>query len=173
MKRRSAQFEARWNEWFKSYHRAIHGYLFSLTQSVHLADDLTQETFLRVWERFDSYEERGSAKAFLFRVATHCLKDWFRRHSETLCDEETWNALMNRETGELPDDLAEKSEEAQRLHETMRLLSPVQRQILTMRFFGQLKFQEIAESLEMPLNTVLSHARRGLIALKEKFGMNP
>ncbi|MBQ9456720.1 MAG: RNA polymerase sigma factor [Thermoguttaceae bacterium] len=173
MKRRSAKFEARWNEWFKTYHRAIHGYLYSLTQSVHLADDLTQETFLRVWERYDSYEERGSAKAFLFRVATHCLKDWFRRHSETLCDEETWNIMLEQESDELPDQMAEKSEEAKILHEIMKFLTPAQRQVLTMHFFGQLKFQEIAESLEMPLNTVLSHARRGMIVLKEKFGANP
>jgi len=171
MKRRSAQDETRWNEWFTAYHRIIHGYLFSLTQNVHLADDLTQETFLRVWERPDSYEERGSAKAFLFRVATHCLKDWFRRRSETLCDEETWKAL-EREAGETPDQTVERSEEAARLRETMKLLTPAQKQILTMRFFGQLKFQEISEVLEMPLNTVLSHARRGLLALKEKMETN-
>jgi len=50
----------------------------------------------------------------------------------------------------------------------MAWLSESQRQILTMRYFGQLKFSEIAGVLEMPLNTVLSHAHRGLTLLRER-----
>lgn len=170
MKGNAEQLEKRWQEWFETYHQTIHGYLFTLTRNAHLADDLAQETFIKAWEKRSSYEERGAAKAFLFQIATHCLKDFFRRKHETLCDEETW-AVMERESGlPAPDDRLERSEEIQRLHLTMKRLSATQQQILTLRYFSQLKFSEIAEILEMPINTVLSHAHRGLAALRADLG---
>jgi DNA-directed RNA polymerase specialized sigma24 family protein len=48
----------------------------------------------------------------------------------------------------------------------MQTLSEPQRRTLLLRYYGQLEFHEIGTLLEMPLNTVLSHARRGLAALR-------
>lgn len=162
----------RWNEWFVLYHKAVHGYLFALTQNVHLTDDLTQETFTKAWEFRENYEERGTPQAFLFRIASHCLKDFFRKRQETLYDEETWSVIDPASQQPSPDEQFELSEESVRLRETMKKLSPVQRDILSLRYFSELKFSEIAEVLEIPLNTVLSHAHRGLAALREKMGAN-
>lgn len=172
MKEKPAQFEKLWREWFESYHRIIHGYLFTLTQNRHLADDLTQETFARAWEKRALYEERGTGKAFLFRIAVHCLRDFYRKRYEILCDEEDWAVLEREDTCPSPDWEAERTEEVLRLRVAMNRLKPIQRQILTLRFFSQLRFSEIAEALEMPTNTVLSHARRGMEALKEIMGAN-
>lgn len=160
----------RWNEWFVSYHKIIHGYLFALTQNPHLADDITQETFIKAWEFRKSYEERGTPQAFLFRIASRSLNDFYRKRGETLCDEETWAALDCSSNQPLPEEKMELSEEIRRLREMMKRLSPVQQQILSLRYFSQMKFAEIADILEIPLNTVLSHARRALTALREKMG---
>lgn len=169
MKWKSGRHEIREDEWFEKYHSMIHGYLFSQTQNIHLADDLAQETFVRAWERRDEYQERGLAKAFLFQIATRCLKDHFRRKRETLCDDRTWTRL-ERISGEPgPEELSAASDEIRLLRRTMDRLSDAQRQILSMRYFGQLKFSEIAAILETPLNTVLSHAHRGLAVLREIF----
>ncbi|MDO4628601.1 MAG: RNA polymerase sigma factor [Planctomycetia bacterium] len=170
MRGNPAQFEKRWREWFEAYHRIIHGYLFTLTQNRHLADDLTQETFVRAWEKRALYEERGTGKAFLFRIAVHCLRDFYRKRHEVLCDEEDWAVLEREDACPTPDWEAERTEDILRLRAAMSRLKPAQRQILTLRFFSQLRFSEIAEVLEMPINTVLSHARRGIEALKEIMG---
>ncbi len=158
------------NEWFEKYHLMIHGYLFSQTQNTHLADDLSQETFVRAWERRADYQERGRVKAYLFQIAARCLKDYYRRKREELCDDRTWTRLERISPEPGPEELSAVSEEILLLRKTMDGLSESQRQILSMRYFGQLKFTEIAEILEIPINTVLSHARRGLAALREIFG---
>lgn len=157
-------------EWFDEHHRIIHGYLYALTRDLHLADDLTQETFMKAWECRDRYEERGVAKAFLFQIASRSLKDHYRRKQEVLCDEEAWS-VWERETGEPgPDESLETAEEIARMHRVMARLSRGQQEVLSLRYFSQLSFSEIAGILGMPLNTVLSHARRGLAALRENLG---
>lgn len=155
--------------WFEGHHRIIHGYLYALTKDRHLADDLTQETFMKAWEYRERYEERGVSKAFLFQIASRSLKDHYRRKHEVLCGEEAWSA-WEREAGEPgPEESAETAEEIARMHRVMARLSRAQQEVLSLRYFSQLTFSEIARILEMPLNTVLSHARRGLAALKENF----
>lgn len=156
-------------EWFGEFHRMIHAYLFALTQNCHLADDLTQETFAKAWANRASYEEKGNAKAFLFQIAVRCLKDHFRKKKETLCGEETWAAMERISQEPTPPESLELKEEIRRLRSTMARLSRVQQEVLTLRYFSQLKFSEIAEILEMPLNTILSHAHRGLAELKANF----
>ena len=56
-----------------------------------------------------------------------------------------------------------------RLQAVMLRLSPAQQRVLSLRYFSQMGFSEIAETLDVPLNTVLSHAYRGLSALKKYF----
>ena len=168
MKWKSGQLEALENEWFEKYHPIIHGYLFAQTQNIHLADDLAQETFVKAWENRSVYQEKGQAKAFLFQIATRCLKDFYRKKREVLCDETAWTRLEKVSGEPGPEEMMTVSEEVWQLRRTMAWLSESQRQILTMRYFGQLKFSEIARVLEMPLNTVLSHAHRGLTLLRER-----
>jgi RNA polymerase sigma-70 factor (ECF subfamily) len=65
-----------------------------------------------------------------------------------------------------PADDALRSEAAQQLHVALTGLSPLQRRVLLLRYFGQLTFEEIAGTIECPLNTTLSHCRRGLDKLR-------
>ena len=166
----AGHFEFFGAEWFEEHHRIIHGYLFALTRDRHLADDLTQETFMKAWESRDRYEERGVAKAFLFQIASRCLKDFYRRKQEVLCGEEAWSVWERESVEPGPDESLETAEEIARMHRVMARLSRGQQEVLSLRYFSQLSFSEIAGILEMPLNTVLSHARRGLAALRENLG---
>ena len=68
-------------------------------------------------------------------------------------------------TPEPPDTVA-RAEAADRLREALDRLSAAQRRVLLLRYFGQMSFAEIAEAVGCPLNTALSHCRRGLLALR-------
>jgi RNA polymerase sigma-70 factor (ECF subfamily) len=57
--------------------------------------------------------------------------------------------------------------QAEQLAAAMEGLSPPQRRVLLLRYHGQMSFSEIAETINCPLNTALSHCRRGLLALRE------
>ncbi|MDO4574573.1 MAG: RNA polymerase sigma factor [Planctomycetia bacterium] len=158
--------------WVAEYRRPIFGYLLSLVRDGSLADDLTQETFFKAWKHRARYQEQGTARAYLFRIADRTLLDYRRKKKENVYDDAAWECFSdeNPDPSPPPGEKLQLREEIRRLRETMGYLTEPQRRVLSLRYFSQLKFSEIAEVLELPLNTVLSHARRGLLELKGRMG---
>ena len=136
----------------------------------HLADDLTQETFIKAWKNREKYVDCGTPRAWLIRIADRCFLDFVRKKSEDLCDEDAWETLIPTDALPQPGVEIEQREEIVRLSRAMNRLSAVQRRALTLRFFGEMKFSEIADIMQIPLNTVLSHVRRGLMELRDFMG---
>ena len=96
--------------------------------------------------------------------------DYFRKHRrEVTLDAEVWQDMGVPDSAQLPSVYAESQEEIARLHFAMKDLSVSQQRVLSLRYFSQVSFAEIAEILQIPLNTVLSHAYRGLSSLKKRF----
>lgn len=157
-------------QWVAQYRRPILGYLLSLTHDADLAEDLAQETFCRAWTNRDQYTEQGSPQAYLFRIADHLLVDYYRRKREGTIDEAVWSTLEHPVV-RTPHEHLELQEDIQRLRELMQELTPIQARVLSLRYYSQLKFVEIAELIDCPLNTVLSHVHRGLMALRRKMGL--
>ena len=63
---------------------------------------------------------------------------------------------------------AVQSEAAQRLNAALAQVTPIQQRVLLLRYYGQLTFEQIAEALSCPLNTALSHCRRGLEMMRRQ-----
>jgi RNA polymerase sigma-70 factor, ECF subfamily len=159
---------SRLTEWVRDYGRAVYGYLFALTRRADLAEDLTQDVFRRAWQAREQYCERGSPKAYLLRIADRLVIDFSRRKRlEIHLDEENWRSHQPLAVESTPEDAVALSETIRRLHTNLDSLSPPQRRVLLMRFFGELDFESIAEQLQAPLGTVLSHCHRGLAKLRK------
>lgn len=60
-----------------------------------------------------------------------------------------------------------RAEARHQLDAAMELLTAAQRRVLLLRYYGDLSFAEIAETMDCPLSTALSHCRRGLLALRQ------
>ena len=155
--------------WVELYRKPVRGYLLSLTRDVNLAEDLSQETFCKAWANRERYMERGTPQAYLFRIADNLLVDYYRKRREGCHDDTAWDFFEPVET-ENPAERAETNENIVQLRRMMHDLSPIQARVLSLRFFSQLKFTEIADIVEIPLNTVLSHVHRGLKILRVKMG---
>ena len=165
---------ARLTQWIVQFGNSVRGYIFTMTRNASVAEELTQETFCRVWQMRHRYSEQGTPKSYLFRVADRICVDYFRKNKrEVTFDEEIWRNLSLLDDSANPALYAENREDVSRLLEVMRKLSPAQCRVLSLRYFSQMGFAEIAEELQMPLNTVLSHAYRGLSALKKLFFEEP
>jgi RNA polymerase sigma-70 factor, ECF subfamily len=65
------------------YRKQIKAYCYRMMGSLHEAEDLTQETFLRAWRSFDEYEGRSSIKTWLFQIATHACIDALRQRKRS------------------------------------------------------------------------------------------
>jgi RNA polymerase sigma-70 factor (ECF subfamily) len=152
--------------WVREHSAAIRGYALALVKRPDVADDVLQEVFRRAWQVRDSFRQQGQDRAFLIRIADHLVCDRARRLGwELNLDESGW--LGHEPTDDQdPASLAEWREAEHDLSLALEQLSAGQRRVLLMRYFGGLEFAEIAEQMACPLNTALSHCRRGLQMLR-------
>ncbi len=161
---------------FELYHRRVYGLLYRLTGSRDSAEDLLQETFLRLVRHIASYDHAGRFEAWLFRIAANLARDHARRHrrrgpTASLDAESDGVGPLDRLACECSDpaDGLVAAEARQALGQALEALSPQDREILMLRHYGELSFQEIAELLGIPLGTALARAHRALKRLRQQF----
>ena len=136
------------------------------------AEDATQDIFVDLWKsahRFDG--ERGSAMTFVMTLARRRLIDRNRKRgraptSESLSDGQEPVGVSQTDSLELDD-------EVRRVSGAMHELRPTQREVLELSLVHGRSHQQIAETTGMALGTVKSHARRGLMRVRELLGVKP
>lgn len=139
-------------------------------RSAEDAEDATQEIFVEVWKSADRYDaEYGSETTFLMTIARRRLIDRARRQGRRPTTE------LLEDAGTLPAaavaDRVEVQDEVQRAQEALSQLRPEQREVLDMALGQGRTHQEISAAIGIPLGTVKSHARRGLMRLREMLGV--
>ena len=159
--------EVRIARWVREHGRCVRGYLLGMVRRPDVADDLAQEVFQRAWRARERYRDEGHERAYLLKIADRLVVDRSRRLGLELTVEETvWREVEPASEDDSPLDGLTRTEMSQQLAAALDRLTPAQRRVLLLRFFGDLRFEEIAESIGCPLGTALSHCRRGLIAMR-------
>ena len=126
-----------------------------------LAEDLAQEVFLHLYQNLASIESLAHLKFWLRRVTGHRCIDYSRRHRiKTVSVDEAPEPVS---MFDWPDAMIQNT-----LRRMVATLPEKPRLVVTLRFQEDLDPSEIAEILDMPLNTVKSHLRRSLAILREK-----
>ena len=139
---------------------AVYALALSLLRDCQEAQDVSQDTFVKVWESAPGYQSQGSPMAWLLTIARNLARSRLRQGGRQVkLDEEEWNALP----ASLP---AVTSEDRVVLQEALAGLGAEERQIVLLHAVSGLKHREIALLLELPLSTVLSKYHRGLKKLK-------
>ncbi|TWT45905.1 ECF RNA polymerase sigma factor SigW [Phycisphaerae bacterium RAS1] len=157
------------------YSPRLFGLLYRLTASRDAADDLLQETFLRVVRTIDQYEHSGKFEAWLFRIAANLARDRARQRGrrgvDAALDEahDGAGAPASRDSAG-PDAALMRRERGEKLSVALNELSDADREIIMLRHYSELSFQEIAELLGVPLGTALARAHRALAKLREIVG---
>jgi len=153
------------------YQQRLYRYLLFLTGQPALAEDLFQETWIRVLERGHQYNAKSKFESWLFAIARNLVIDVSRRKKfrslEELADPEShqpYEPPDARAISALQMLVARENEQAVQL--SLLQLPPYYREVLVLRFHEELGLEEIAEVLSMPLSTVKSRLYRGLDALK-------
>lgn len=157
----------RLTQWVREHGGAVRGFLIASTGDPHAADDLLQETFTRAWQARDRYRDDGRERAYLLRIADRVAADRRRKRRDVLLDDDAWRAVEPESDFHTPLEQLQQTEQERNLQAALEQLTDPQRRTLLLRFFGDLDFAEIGKLLGMPVNTVLSHGRRGLSALKK------
>ena len=153
-------------------HRLVR-YLLYLTGRREHAEDLAQETWIRVLQRGSQYNGRQRFDPWLFAIARNLAIDYLRKKQNTVQTASLPNdrdaMLLLPSSGPSPFEAAARSEDAIRLAGQLRILSPLYREALLLRFQEDLSLPEIAQVLGAPVTTVTSRIYRGLAALRSAF----
>ena len=164
---RNTDEEHRFADWVREHGRVVRGFLLASVRRIDVADELSQEVFCRAWQARASYREQGAARAYLLRIADRLVCDRSRRNGTLVnLDHDGWEQHEPVCATADPPAAAMRAEENRELAAALDRLSPQQRRVLLLRYYGQFTFAEIAEMIDCPLNTTLSHGRRGLEALR-------
>jgi RNA polymerase sigma-70 factor (ECF subfamily) len=154
-----------------TYQHRLYRFLLRLVQDPALADDLFQQTWLRVMEKIGSYDARSRFDPWLFSVAHNLAIDHLRRKRGRSLDEpdESGATPADRLPSRGPDPLEEllESERATILSTAMQELPAIHREVLSLRFEEGMKLEQIAEVAAIPLSTVKSRLLRALESLRE------
>ncbi len=154
--------------WVRLHGAAVLGYLLGMVRNRAAAEDLLQEVFCRAWQARGRYCDTGRERAYLLRIADRLACDHARRRKREAPVAGVENDVADQAGRESPPWERMARVETQRLlAAALEALSEPQRRTLLLRYYGNLEFNEIAEQLGSPLNTVLSHNRRGLLALRQ------
>jgi RNA polymerase sigma-70 factor (ECF subfamily) len=154
----------------KYQHRLLR-YLLFLTGDRETADDLFQETWMRVLMRGAQYNGAARFDTWLFTVARNMLID-LRRKRTTVSLEEMCTAEGEDYSFEIaskepnPFEQYRSQEESRTIAAAMMMLEPLYREVLVLRFHEDLSLEEIATVTRSPLSTVKSRLYRGITALK-------
>ncbi len=158
----------------EQYQHRLYRYLLYLTRDQQVAQDLFQDTWIRVLERGSQYSARWKFETWLLSIARNLVIDNVRRKHPTSFSELEGDEDESRQF-DVADDRAELAfEQVQRQQQDQRLavllhgLPLLYREVLTLRFHEDMQLEEIAHVLNAPLSTVKSRLRRGLDMLQKK-----
>ena len=159
---------------FDRYYGVILNYAFHATLDVELAEELTARTFFKALRGLGSYSDRGTFRAWLFRIAMNEIRlDWRSRRSRLKHNREYGHLLGRIEFTEHPAQVEEDREQRlmrfDRLHEALDRLPERYRTTLVLRYFEGLSIDEIAQVMGTKSGTVKSLVHRGLKRLRRIF----
>jgi RNA polymerase sigma-70 factor, ECF subfamily len=159
------------DELILAYQHRLLRYLLYLTGNRELAEDLFQETWMRVLVRGSQFNGNSRFDTWLFTIARNLVIDLRRRRSmaslEELCeggDEERPFEVPSQEKS--PFEHLATMESGQLVAEALLTLDPLHREVLVLRFHEEMSLEEIARVTRAPLSTVKSRLYRGLASLK-------
>ena len=152
---------------YQNTDKSIYGYILSIIKNESDAEEIMQETYMKVWTSAASYEAQGKPLAWMFTIARNLCFMRFRdrkREADISLEELTGDAQ-----GEICVSL-ENAAEKLALNAALNSLSGEEREIVLLHAGAGMKHREIAGSLDMPLATVLSKYNRAMKKLQKILG---
>jgi RNA polymerase sigma-70 factor (ECF subfamily) len=160
------------------WEKPLFNFTYKYVGDAHLAQDLVQETFVRMLKSIQGYEHRGAFSTWLYRIAVNLCKDHFRKKKLPMISLHDYYTTASGEKvyvqDRVPDDGAQSDEAMAASHReelVRRLIAGLpeqQRIVILMKEYQALTFREIAEILEVPAGTVKARLYRGLRTMREQ-----
>ncbi|ETI70790.1 RNA polymerase sigma factor [Neobacillus vireti] len=150
-------------QWYEDFSGSLFKYIYTIVQEPQTAEDLMQETFLKVYEKYDSIHDIHKVKNFLFRAAHNTTMDFFRKESKI---KKLVKALKKENGCHLStEQIVEIKEDGRMILNALKRLKPTQREVFVLRKIKGFSIKETAEILdwtEAKVKTTLHRATKAI-----------
>jgi RNA polymerase sigma-70 factor (ECF subfamily) len=169
--------EVAYRELIGRYERPVFSLIYRLVRDREKAEDLSQETFIKVLNALDRYDPSFKFSSWIFKIAHNTALDLLRKkepdtlsldgspHAETASDIEA-STLTAVSTNESPEDFASSREVGAQIEDAIAKLRPEYRTAILLCHVEGRPYEEIADIMEVPLGTVKTYIHRARIELK-------
>lgn len=162
----------------KIYLKPIYNFLYRLTGDSSTLDDLTQETFIKVWKNLSRFDQSKKFRTWIFTIGRNTAYDFLKKKKSipfTFFEDGEGNNRMNEIADEkiLASEVLEKADAVKDIEKSLKKIPRRYRVILIMRYKDDFSLGEIAEILGKPYNTVKSQHQRALRCLKKVITETP
>jgi RNA polymerase sigma-70 factor (ECF subfamily) len=152
---------------FERYHKRIFNFLARMAMDRELAEDLTQNVFLRIIKYRNSYREGNKFQSWIYQVARNVFSDHYQAHKNKFSDfvdvEKISDHMADHGESE------EQDEKERLLHRSLAKLSEEQRELLVLTRFQQMKYEEVAAIMDTTVANIKVKVHRAILKLKEYY----
>lgn len=159
----------------RKYEKRAYQYAFRLTSNPEEAADVVADAFVRVYSAMPNFKGNSAFTTWLYRILTNCFLD--QRKKEKNRPATSLESVLQTDEGELerqfessdptPDEMAERNEREDVFEDAVAHLPEYQRVMVTLYHAEMLSYEEIAETLDLPIGTVKSRLNRARLSLRE------
>jgi RNA polymerase sigma-70 factor (ECF subfamily) len=156
----------------RRHRRHVHGYLYRMVQNTAVAEELAQETFLRLYKARFRYVATAKFTSWLYRISTNLALNWIRDHqleaSAGSLEEVHFTPAARRwlSVTRTPESLLLREERLACVRRAVAALPERQRSAILLHKYGELEYTEIAEALDTTTSAVRSLMNRAFVTLR-------
>ncbi|MEI5907144.1 RNA polymerase sigma factor SigX [Bacillus spongiae] len=155
---------------YDHYHQDVFQFLIYLTKDRDLAEDLTQEVYIRVLKSHQQFQGKSSEKTWLFSITKNVAIDYFRKQKgwrNKIAEKFDWGRSQLKDTQRMPEEIVQQNEEIQLMYECLNQCTVDQRMVVIMRYLQELSISETAEALDWTESKVKTTQHRALKVLQK------
>ncbi len=165
--------ELAFTELVKKYHKPVHALAWRKIEDFHIAEDITQDTFLKVYQRLHTLKDLSHFSGWLYVITTNLCTTWLRRNrkqTERLKDAEITMTQSDTYSQHVRDDRANSVTQEQRevVKKLLAKLKESERTVMTLHYLGEMKIEEISKFLGVSVSTIKTRLMRARQRLKKE-----
>lgn len=147
----------------------VYGLVRRVLRDPSQSEEVTQEVFLEVWRQAPRFDEgRGAARAWVLTMAHRRAVDRVRSEQSARTREDRVGAASAERDTDVVAEQVQSRAEQERVRAALHALTPLQREAVTLAYYGGHTYREVAELLDTPVGTVKTRLRDGLIRLRDE-----
>jgi RNA polymerase sigma factor (sigma-70 family) len=152
---------------FDRYHKRLFNFLARMAMDRDLAEDLTQNVFLRMIKYRTSYREGAKFQSWIYQVARNVFSDHYQTMKNRKADFVDVEKMSERMADS--EESAMMDEQEKLLHRSMAMLSEEQRELLVLTRYQQMKYEEVASIMDTTVANIKVKVHRAIAKLREHY----